>query len=75
MTPEQRLDFMIRTGRALYGARWQSQLAADIRTSDRTMRRWVAGDNEVPWGVIAELRGLLMGRGVAIQALIKESDT
>ncbi len=69
MTPAERLTFLTKTGEALYGARWQSALAEDLRTSDRTMRRWVAGQ-EIPWGIEAELRGLLMARGVAINELL-----
>lgn len=72
MASEQRLKFLTRTGEALYGARWQTRLAGDLRTTDRTMRRWVSGENEVPWGVMAELRGLLMARGVTINAIIED---
>jgi hypothetical protein len=31
-------------GEALYGPRWQSELARELGVSDRTMRRWIAGD-------------------------------
>ena len=75
MTPDQRLQLLTRTGEALYGARWQSAISEDLRTSDRTIRRWVAGDTEIPWGVMAELRGLLMARGVAINGIIADMDT
>ena len=69
MTPAERLIFLTNTGEALYGARWQSAIAADLRTSNRTVRRWVAGQ-EIPWGIEAELRGLLMTRGAAIAELL-----
>ncbi|MBW4985063.1 hypothetical protein KZZ07_21190 [Mameliella sp. CS4] len=74
MTPENRLEFITRTGEALYGARWQTPLAEDLKTSDRTVRRWISGQNEVPWGVMAELRGLLMARGACIHELLAEMD-
>jgi len=56
-------------GEALYGPRWQSDLARDLRVSDRTVRRWDAGQNEIPPGVWVELRTLLTTRGVALAAI------
>ncbi len=67
MTPAAKLDALALTGRALYGPRWQSALAADLRVSDRTVRRWIAKDCEVPRGVIPDLRGLLAARGADIR--------
>jgi len=67
-------DLLIRAGQALYGERWQTPLAQDLHTSDRTVRRWVSGQTDVPWGVIAELRGLLMSRGMVINNLIADLD-
>lgn len=69
MTPEKRREALIATGEALYGSRWQTALADDLKTTYRTVRRWVAGQ-DIPWGVEAELRGLLMARGVAINAVL-----
>jgi len=74
VTPDQRRAFLIRTGEALYGARWQTRLAADLYTTDRTVRRWVASQNDVPWGVTAELRGLLMARVATIHDLLREME-
>jgi hypothetical protein len=48
-------------GEALYGPRWQSDLARALGVSDRTMRRWVASD-DVPDGVWAEIRALVKAR-------------
>lgn len=42
-------------GKALYGPRWQSDLARDLGVSDRTMRRWVAGTHDVPQGLYTDL--------------------
>lgn len=53
-------------GRALYGPRWQSDLARDLQVSDRTVRRWDAGSHDVPLTVWAELRALLKARGLAL---------
>lgn len=37
-----------RRGSALYGEDWQSALARRVRVDARTMRRWKAGDREIP---------------------------
>ncbi len=62
-----------RVGEALYGPRWQSALAIDLDVSDRTMRRWVAGD-QIPHGVWGELRDLVDARGIALAAIYEELD-
>lgn len=74
MTPDQSRDHLIRAGEALYGARWQTRLAEDLRMSDRHMRRLASGSAEVPPNFMAELRGLLMARGVEIQKLITDME-
>ena len=61
-----RTDALTLTGQALYGERWQTALAADLGTSDRTVRRWVAGQTAIPSGVMSDLRGLLIARVVEI---------
>jgi len=58
-------------GRLLYGDPWQSPLARDLLVSDRTVRRWVAGDSDPPDGIEDELRDLLERRGVAISQTLK----
>ena len=50
------------TGRSLYGDRWQSQLARDLEVTDRTMRRWIAGDTPLPDGVYIDLLRLVIER-------------
>lgn len=37
------IDVLSEAGAALYGPRWQSELARDLDLSDRHMRRMVAG--------------------------------
>lgn len=54
--------WLSRAGVALFGARWQSELARALGVSDRTMRRWIHPDgaNLAPGNVrgkIAELLG------------------
>jgi len=63
-------DLLERVGRALYGQQWQSALAADLGISDRTMRRWKAGDT-IPEGIPADLLALVKARGKVLAKLTK----
>jgi hypothetical protein len=54
-----------RCGEALYGPRWQSELARGLDVSDRTVRRWAAGD-AVPDGVYLDLHRLCSERATTI---------
>lgn len=59
-------------GEALYGPRWQSELSRDLDVDDRTMRRWVAGDSQIPDGVNVDLLRLLTERAADIDGLIPQ---
>lgn len=59
-----------RCGEALYGSRWQSEMARDLKVSDRTVRRWVDGSSDVPDGVYLELLGLCNERAAELDDLI-----
>jgi len=48
-------DLLAQVGRSLYGNFFSRHMAADIDVNERTMRRWLTGDLEVPDGVAAEL--------------------
>lgn len=61
---------LVETGEALYGPRWQTELARALNVSDRTMRRWVADAGELPPGVIIDLLRICMERAAAINAVI-----
>lgn len=54
MTPET----LIAYGEAIFGSRWQTELARKLRVSDRTMRRWKAGKHEIPENVATEIVAL-----------------
>lgn len=60
---------LVECGEALYGPRWQSELARDLQVSDRTMRRWVAGTTDVPDGLYLDLLRLTQERGAVLDAL------
>jgi len=75
---------LIVSGSALYGARWQTDLARDLGLSDgRRVRQWLSGDRSVPAGVwrdidklINERRGMLLDASSVINynKLISESE-
>jgi hypothetical protein len=67
MVDHQRL--LQRCGEALYGPRWQSELARAVDISDRTMRRWVADPHEIPFGVWKDIQQLLFERMMEIERL------
>ena len=56
-------------GEALYGPRWQSEIARSLNVSDRTVRRWVAGDEEMPSGVAFDLWRLCEERMLALDVV------
>lgn len=57
-------------GEALYGPRWQSDIARDLNVSDRTMRRWLAGADDLPPGVASDLWRLCEEREVVLHDVI-----
>lgn len=56
-------------GQALYGQQWKSDLARDLGVADRTVRRWLAGESEMPAGAQDELRQLCLKRSAELAAL------
>lgn len=59
-------------GEALYGPRWQTDLARDLDVSDRTMRRWAAGVDAVPPGAMIDLLRLAQERAQRLDDLAAE---
>ena len=59
MTTRQNI---IQYGEALYGPRFQRELAAALGVNERTMRRWVAGDTSPPNSVLDDLKTLVRER-------------
>jgi hypothetical protein len=58
-------------GQALYGPRWQSDLARDLAVSDRQMRRWVSGAYDPPSGVYLDLMRLCLERAGTLDVLVE----
>lgn len=59
-------------GEVLYGPRWQSELARALGVTDRTVRRWDAGEFSIPPEVVDQLRRLLMVQQQAAGRVLKK---
>ena len=53
-------------GEALFGPRWQSEMARALICSARTVRRWDEGSYPVPPAAWADIRALLRDRRMAM---------
>lgn len=62
-------DLLHEAGAALYGPRWRLDLANALHVSERTVRRWAAGEWPVPANVWGELRTLLQARGLELASV------
>jgi len=70
---KKELDLLERIGQALYGDRWQRQLARALGVSDRTVRRWVIHESDIPWSFLNEkLPALFKARMENLAAIAKE---
>jgi hypothetical protein len=49
-------------GSALFGPRWQVDLARALGVSDRTMRRWAAGETDPPRSIWTDVDRLCTER-------------
>lgn len=58
-------------GEALYGERWKTELANDLKIDDRSLRRWIQ-TSEIPQGMWRELAELLEARRVDIDCLLPQ---
>lgn len=65
MTP----DLLREAGEALFGPRWQSDLARDLDVSDRTVRRWASGAWPIPKTLGEELHELLKARVASLEII------
>ena len=52
---KQQVTLLSRIGEALYGDRWQTQLAKAFGISSRTVRRWVLYEAQIPWPLLHEI--------------------
>lgn len=64
-------DLLPQCGMALFGMQWQSEMARALGVTDRTVRRWFAGER-IPPGVWLDLIRLMQERSDLLDDL---SDT
>lgn len=55
-------EFLIAVGVALYGSAWHAPLAAALKVTPRTMRRWANDDADIPSTVGKDLDELCSAR-------------
>jgi hypothetical protein len=61
-------------GAALFGSRWQSEIAEALGVADRTVRRWSSGASPIPAGLAAELRAIVERRAEQLAELLRRLD-
>lgn len=64
------MSLLQEVGEALYGARWQTELARELGIADRTMRRFVAGTHPVPPGIYLTLLNVVEERSKTLADLV-----
>jgi hypothetical protein len=64
---------LVNAGKALYGKRWQTDLARDLGFSDaRRIRQWMSDDRPIPNTITKDLNDLLTKKMNVIDKAIKE---
>lgn len=66
MTP----DLLRRAGEVLYGPLWQRRFAEDFNINPRTLRRWLAGVDDLPEPLLREIHDALSKRVREAQLLM-----
>jgi hypothetical protein len=59
-------------GEVLYGTSWQTALSERLNVSDRSMRRWASGEDDVPPGVWREIHHLADSQRLTLEHLAPE---
>lgn len=73
LSDANKVDLLRRSGEALYGSLWQSELARALGVNLRSMQRWSAGEFRPPPGIWLEISGLLAARQLTLAALAEET--
>ncbi|MGH0003478.1 hypothetical protein ACQU0X_25670 [Pseudovibrio ascidiaceicola] len=70
---EEKKQLLIKSGEALYGGRWQADLARSLGLSDgRRIRQWLSGDRPIPDGIWKDIKLLLEERGAVIEKVLED---
>lgn len=62
---------IVAAGLALWGERWQTEMSRALDVSDRTVRRWAAGDDQPRPGVYVDLMRIAYERQGDIEDVIE----
>lgn len=68
-------DDLIAAGEALYGPRWQSEVARLLDIDDRRVRAWLAGERTIPAGIASDLASALRKRARHAEAVASRIST
>jgi transcriptional regulator with XRE-family HTH domain len=63
-------DLLRQYGEAVYGDRWQAQLAREMGVASRTVARWASGEIEITEARARDIRTLAERRFQALKALL-----
>jgi hypothetical protein len=56
-------------GEKLFGSQWQSELSGNLSVNERSLRRWLSGQDEIPSGVWGDLRRIIETRWINFREL------
>ena len=69
---DNNVELLIAAGRALYGDRWQTDLAAALGISDaRRVREWLSGARRIPPGIWSDII-LLIDNRFSVMSEVRE---
>ncbi|WP_226020018.1 helix-turn-helix domain-containing protein [Serratia symbiotica] len=60
-------ETFVAAGKAAYGNRWQTEVAAALGCNDRTVRRWISGESRLPPLIAADVVRILTDRLATIE--------
>jgi hypothetical protein len=63
-------NLITRTGLALWGARWQSEMAKTLNVREDTVQDWRQGRSSIPNGVLEDLLKISWNRYYEIKRII-----
>ncbi|HCA9725818.1 TPA: helix-turn-helix domain-containing protein [Klebsiella pneumoniae] len=67
------IETFIAAGEAAFGPRWQTEMASALGYSDRTLRKWLTGENPLPSLIAADVVRVLEERKNKIMEAIEIS--
>jgi hypothetical protein len=65
----QKASLLRSIGEKLFGARWQFELSGALSVNERSLRRWLGGQDEIPPGVWRDLAIVVESRWINIREL------